>query len=289
METSQTSKDIRYRYVFLASYRLFTTSEQLFTILRKHFDAMDGEDRENLATTRYAILLLIKTWLQLGYEDMNVKVLDAIGTFSRAINESQTMMTLTRDISAVVTQKILNIDVPHPTSSLRISANVLLPKASDILPEELAIAFTILKGHIFSQVTHFDCITHLQQHSEVKRIQRCTTMYNKIVNWVKKSILRPESIDARADVYKFFVNTAEESQKLHNLSSLSAILTALNSANIKHLVLTREIRLVKAEKHAMHRMYKILDPTRNYRAYKGVLRQYSETVPWLGKSLSDSW
>jgi son of sevenless-like protein len=43
-DTGRTQEDVSYRYIFLASYRIFTSSEHLFNTLRAHHDAMDTDD-----------------------------------------------------------------------------------------------------------------------------------------------------------------------------------------------------------------------------------------------------
>ena len=82
-------------------------------------------------------------------------------------------------------------------------------KASDLVPTDLAIAFTLIEGDLYSRITQTDCVVHLQQISGTRHIDAARKANNRIVNWVKKSVLRSDEVQSRSEVFKFFVNTAE--------------------------------------------------------------------------------
>ncbi|KZV65841.1 ras GEF [Peniophora sp. CONT] len=293
-DTGQTSEDVAYRFIFLACYRIFTSSSHLFQRLRAYYEDVDDGNHEDCGEDcrlrRYSILLLIQTWLQLDYEDLDETVLMTILVFARSIQGSQTFLAISREIVSLVEHKIAYIE-PDPSPGLSVHTNprVAIPRASDILPLELAVALTVLEGTLFSQITHFDCLAQLQRLAGARRVERAVGASNRIMNWVKKSILRSDSPDIRADVYKFFINVAEECAKLANFASMAAIVNALQSSTIRRLVLTRELsNLRKHEKGMLNRMVELLDPGRNHRAYRAAIRDHKNaTVPWLAVHLHD--
>lgn len=109
-DSGQTSEDVAYRFIFLACYRIFASSSQLFQRLRAHYEDVDDGNHENCGEDcrirRYSILLLIQTWLQLDYEDMDETVLMTIMVFARSVQGSQTILTLSREIVGLVERKV---------------------------------------------------------------------------------------------------------------------------------------------------------------------------------------
>jgi hypothetical protein len=54
----------------------------------------------------YRILLLIKTWLQLDYEDLDDHVLGNIKSFVQSVEGSMTTLVLAREIISIAEQKV---------------------------------------------------------------------------------------------------------------------------------------------------------------------------------------
>ena len=88
-------------------------------------------------------------------------------------------------------------------------ASVPVPRPKDISPQSLAIALTKLEGEQYSQILPADYISHLQNASGSNNVSVACATNSRIVYWVKKSLLQPAQLEARADVFKFFVNTAD--------------------------------------------------------------------------------
>ena len=89
-----------------------------------------------------------------------------------------------------------------------------IPGPADITPRSLAVALTFLEGERYNLLFPADYIVHLLPSSTSSNIvAACTTNY-KIVLWVQQSILHPAGFGHRAEVFKFFVNTAMVSSRL---------------------------------------------------------------------------
>lgn len=87
-----------------------------------------------------------------------------------------------------------------------------LLKASEIRPQDLAIALSILEGDQYKILVPSDYIAHLRRHSGYNSVQGAYTTNNRILFWVKDSILHYDRVDQRADVLKFFIHTAQVSE-----------------------------------------------------------------------------
>jgi hypothetical protein len=81
----------------------------------------------------------------------------------------------------------------------------------------------------------------------------------------------------------------QECRKLQNFSSMSTIISALQSATLassttSQLVLTRESGLSKSEKHILRQLEGLLDPQGDHQAYREALKSIKPpfAVPWLG-------
>lgn len=81
-------------------------------------------------------------------------------------------------------------------------------RVSEISPTALAIALTVLEGGKYKAITATDCISHLLGGDGVNNVAEARATNNKIVNWVKKSIIRSDRMENRGDTLRFFVNTA---------------------------------------------------------------------------------
>jgi len=84
-----------------------------------------------------------------------------------------------------------------------------IPKTSEILPHDLAIALTLLEGDRYECILPTDYIAHLRHHQGPNNVDCARVVNNKIDFWVKKSILHYNNIESRGNVLKFFVNTAQ--------------------------------------------------------------------------------
>jgi len=105
---------------------------------------------------------------------------------------------------------------------------------------------------------------------------------------VKKSILQPAQLEARAEVFKFFVDTAHECHKLRNFHSMVAIVNALQSSSIQRLAMTRKEVADKAKGllGILHDLEKLLQPDQNHQRYRDTLKQSTAScIPWLAVHL----
>lgn len=96
-------------------------------------------------------------------------------------------------------------------SSMHLSPGRRIPDASEILPEDLGIGLTLLEGDRYRYIVPSDYIAHLKRHLGPNNVEAAYLTNNKIVLWVKQSLLHYDQVEFRGDVLKFFINTAQVS------------------------------------------------------------------------------
>lgn len=95
------------------------------------------------------------------------------------------------------------------------------------MPRDLAIALTLLEGDRYKAILPTDYIAHLKKQARPNNVEAAYLANNKIVLWVKQSVLHYDTIDSRAQVLKFFVNTA--------LVGLATKFTTLSNTMIRNV------------------------------------------------------
>jgi hypothetical protein len=98
--SSDPVRDERFNAAFLTIYQLFATSEQVFEILKRRFEATSVDP--SMAGSRFLILLFIESWLKKGFEDPELTCSSKIREFARSVSGSQTMEEKAREIEALV-------------------------------------------------------------------------------------------------------------------------------------------------------------------------------------------
>jgi son of sevenless-like protein len=81
-------------------------------------------------------------------------------------------------------------------------------EAAQIKPYHLAIALTLMEGDKYLVLGPPDCLAFLRKHPGHNRIEDVCNTQNKIILWVKCSILHYEETEKRSEVLKFFINAA---------------------------------------------------------------------------------
>lgn len=64
-----------------------------------------------------------------------------------------------------------------------------------MLPRDLAIALTLLEGDKYKVILPTDYIAHLEKQPRPNNVEAAYLANNKIVLWVKKSVLHYDTVD----------------------------------------------------------------------------------------------
>jgi RasGEF N-terminal motif len=126
-ESQDRAKDDQVKRIFLAIYRLFTTDENLFKILKRRFEEMGVSDAPNrfvlsesiphrcvlcsqsdpdFLMCRSSILLFLRSWLQEDVENMGRELLTSIRQFANSMASSDIMNSVAQEIVNLVDEKV---------------------------------------------------------------------------------------------------------------------------------------------------------------------------------------
>lgn len=169
-------------------------------------------------------------------------------------------------------------------------------------PLELAQHLTLVEYRLYAKIRPAECMMwpKMQRGPEVENLLKFCSTSDKLVAWVKYSILKEDGLGKRADVIDFWIKVAEvrlplraglmesdhqfPEQKclsLNNISSLSALVAALASMVSVRLTLTWAH--VSRGSH-FERLAKLTDPANNFAAYRSFYSTVTTScVPYIGK------
>ena len=78
-------------------------------------------------------------------------------------------------------------------------------------PGRLATALTIVEYTAYKSIGPSDCIQFLMNCQGTNAVARACAINNKLVSWIKKSVLQASRLEKRVENLKFLINTAEVS------------------------------------------------------------------------------
>ncbi|KAF8273843.1 hypothetical protein EI94DRAFT_1715048 [Lactarius quietus] len=271
------SRDERFRAAFLTIYQLFATSEQVFEILKRRFEATSLDT--SLAGSRYSILLFVESWLKKGFEDPDLICSSRIREFARSVTGCQTVEEKAREIASLV-DALDHVRRSNPENCPDLRRD-LVPRPRGITPSDVANAFTVIEGSRFERITYWDCVNFMRQHPDTRRLDAFDAVHELLKTWVRISVLGFDYVDERMKAYEFWIYTAQAFRKLNNFSSTSAIVTTLSSPPISNLKLTCDS---KTANQVLHRLAKDISDI----SYRNVIHNTGtkQLIPWLDPHLT---
>ncbi|KAG6861734.1 hypothetical protein C0995_012738 [Termitomyces sp. Mi166 len=299
--------DLDYREVFFIGYSDFTTSEDLFQMLTRRFHQVESalSHAENNVTVQHkygpfssetsgrtdqiivSVLGVMHHWLINPRLSVEPEILRHMRNFCITAAQSVNSSTAINDQAANLVDLIDSQTSFSPPSPL--SPGRRMSRTSEMTPNDLAIALTLLEGDRYSAILPADYIAHLSRRTRSHSVEAAYLTNNKIVLWVKQSVLHYDTIDSRAQVFKFFVNTAVACRNFRNFASVTAIANALHSAPIDRLRLTKR-ELPPHLRHILDELDDLLDPSSNHKTYRAALRESSSgdrCIPWIAVHLRE--
>ncbi|KAJ6547312.1 ras guanine nucleotide exchange factor domain-containing protein [Mycena capillaripes] len=275
-----------FQETILCTCRDFTTPETLLSIIIQRFHESPA--------LQPSVFVLLTFWLSSNRLHIHPRILSQIKQFCLAVIPAETtcLNEKARNLFCLAEERAsVNNTPPVSPSSL---SSTKIPRTADILPRDLAIALTMLEGDNYWSILPDDYLSHLRKMEGPNNVDAASNENNKVVLWVKKSVLTPSRVETRAEVLKFFVNTAHECRKLRNFASLSAITNALQSTPIERLTLTVGA-LSPHLQEMLQELKSLLDPSNNHLTYRAALKpgealdsKYRDfCIPWLAVHLRD--
>ncbi|KAJ6623384.1 ras guanine nucleotide exchange factor domain-containing protein [Mycena sp. CBHHK59/15] len=285
--------DLSFRSTLLATCADFTTPEEMLATIVRRFHESEHDDVSSKDATKLQsnVFDVLTYWLSNNHLQIHPQLLSQIQQFCLSTMSPSTS-PITKENAGNLLRSTGERATVDSKPSVVLPPGTKIPKTADILPRDLAIALTLLEDDRYSSILPADYICHLRKLEGTNNVDLAGVENNKIVLWVKKSILTPARVEGRAAVLKFFVNTAQECRKLRNFASLSAITNAVQSTPIERLTLTVGA-LSPHLRDLLQDLKNLLDPSNNHQTYRAALKevldpQYKEfCIPWLAVHLRD--
>ncbi|KLO14883.1 hypothetical protein SCHPADRAFT_871926 [Schizopora paradoxa] len=291
---SQGSIEYRaYQETFLTNVCLINPKDEplrvIIRLLLRHHVLAESKSSEERVTIRYKILDFLKSMLMERHENaIDTSILKDLLVFLEGIVSPPSFADAARDLKFSTEALIRRREHSNIRSLISNSDGKPLPTPS-FEPKGFALGMMVIEGNVFKRITSTDCVLHLSGHGQLTSVSESMVLNERIVMWVKRAILRPDRISDRGDTLRFFINTASECQRLGNLSSMVAILKAINSTDITGLKKSREH--LKRETKVLRNLEKlsmVLDPAHDYKTYKDLLLDTKHRcIPWLTVHLED--
>ncbi|KAH9486367.1 Cell division control protein 25 [Psilocybe cubensis] len=289
--------------VFLTTFRTFMTADQLFELLIDRFNlrppkSLIETEYEDWSTNlrepvRQRVLEVFELWLskhRLLEEEPHIG--RALGAFLSNLGGTHAEMAIKLAKEIAQSSSVL------PSSSLRAvsPSKTKMAKAQriDLLkldPIRVAEQLTLWEYALYIKITPQQCLSYAKAKARTNpdpafaNLQEFCATHDKLNGWVKKTILISDSLPKRADTVEFWIKVAEKCRTLNNFSSMSAIIIALSSMDIKDLHLTWSHVHRKSQ---LDHLLRHNEPTGGFAGYRN-LAQKAEgpCVPFIGMYLTD--
>jgi len=202
-----------------------------------------------------------------------------------------------KKVAAIIIQKIDRMRSTKPICVVNVSSSSLTPKARQskiskhyllkLDPKIIADHLTVYEFGLYAKITPQQCLTYVKSRTgdDVAKLRDFCSTYDELDAWVKMSILDGDTTGQRAQLVDFWVKVAERCRGLNNISSMSAIITALSSTVITALQLTWA---GTSRKSVLDGLLWYSDPTGGFAKYRILLQQVEgPCVPFITMFLTE--
>nr|KAJ3412426.1 hypothetical protein HK105_002352 [Polyrhizophydium stewartii] len=311
--TLHDSVDANFVLCFLITYKSFTNSKQLFSLLEQRFLLPQPEGltpgqlaewtEKKLTPIRLRVFNVLKSWIEnyLGQDPEDMEALLMVRHFAET-KMAQHMSAASIQLVRLIDRRrengpSLGVGRLVAVAATREAPPPILPKNLrrfkflDLDPLEVARQLTIKESEIFSQIQISEFLnkawSRKDQPDLAQNVKRMSSMSNQVIAWVGATILGEPDLRKRAKTMAHFILVAEKCASLNNYSSLMNIIGTLDSAHVHRLRKTWE--LVPTRQMATYEaLRETMSPARNFANYRGALHSVNPpAVPFLGCYLTD--
>lgn len=164
-------------------------------------------------------------------------------------------------------------------------------KFLDIDPLEMARQLTILESKLYNRIKPVECLgkSWSKPDSDIfaKGIKDTINTSNRITGWVAEAILVQEDLKKRSAWIKQFVAIADRCRSLNNFSTMTAIVSGLNSAPVYRLRRTWDA-VNQKNVGTLEALNKVMQSSKNFSDYREMIHKLNPPcVPFLGVYLTD--
>ncbi|RXW13978.1 hypothetical protein EST38_g11877 [Candolleomyces aberdarensis] len=208
------NKDKELREVIITASIEFTTPEGLCAMLGARFDEAEQDKYQNpekMAETQTNVLEIMRYWLTQPQLPVSPELLWEMQQFCLNAWEMKTAPTMVEKIRNLL-HKIEMRPKQNAVSRTSLSPSEQTLNQKEITPQGLALALTLLEGDKFRQISPSDYLAHLCGRPEYTNVEAASSVNEKIVSWVKQSLVHYEALYPRVSQMRFFINTAKSFQ-----------------------------------------------------------------------------
>ncbi|KAF9364817.1 hypothetical protein BGX34_000282 [Mortierella sp. NVP85] len=306
--------DLNFVATFLLTYRSFTTTDQLFTLLFRRFTItppqglepaeMDIWTEKKGTPVRLRVFSIIKSWIEHYYledEEEDRATLQRIKEFSNSSAVRDTLNFAAAQLIKLVDKRessdgsfrrmVLNLttQAPQPITP----RNLKRIKFLDLDPLELARQLTIMEANYYNKIKPIECLAKAwtsenpELAAKAVNIKKMIETSNLYSNWINEIVLSEKETKKRAAIIKYLVVLAEKLRQLNNFSMLSATTAALSQSPIHRLKRTWELVPAKTM-NALGALQALTSSAKNWADYRAELHSVNPPcVPFVGVYLTD--
>ncbi|CAO1634614.1 unnamed protein product [Parajaminaea phylloscopi] len=308
--TMHNSFDATFNNTFLMTYRSFTSTSVLLQMLynRALISAPPDLTEEELddwavrrqEPTQLRVINVLKSWIEHhfyeGQDDeylASVKAF-AVGMQTRKPSIAKTSWQLHRLVERrqgegeqMVRKMVLPTVAPPPV----LPKSLRKIKFLDIDPVEMARQLTLLESKLYNKIKPTECLDKAWSKSGsdvlAKGIKDTISTSNRITGWVAEAILVQDDLKKRVAWVKHFIAIADSCRLLQNFSTMTAIVSGLNSAPVYRL--KRSWDAISGRYIAvLENLNRIMQSSKNFSDYREMIHQLQPPcVPFLGVYLTD--
>ncbi|EMD39992.1 hypothetical protein CERSUDRAFT_112236 [Gelatoporia subvermispora B] len=302
--TAHEGGDPTFNQNFLMTFKSFMTVDELFELLARRFWI---EAPPNLSTSE------LEEWKKLKQHVVRVRVLNIFKTMitDDGILEKEDMYVLSRMKEFASDEVVINFAAAKQLLILieraersgdgpikTVNAIPVAPPASitpkakkvklmDVDPLELARQLTLMEAALYKKIRPMECLQRSRESKPGRdNITSIIQLSNRIANWVAESVLSREDSRKRAVIVKHFISVADRCRMIQNFSTMTAIVSGLNTPPIRRLKRTWE--QVNARFMSQLRQCEAtIDTGKNFNNYRSILARISPPcVPFIGVYLT---
>ncbi|KAJ6237264.1 guanine nucleotide exchange factor [Anaeramoeba flamelloides] len=308
--TSISGMKPRFLYVFLMTYQSFTTPGKLLYKLFQRYDVPktllskfpNEKEFENFTRIiQLKTINVLKNWIERHFLDFNQGFLDEIKkwiereTEKNSINDNllNQIQSLIKSKGKKYTELINNINNTKEVPEPKIPKNIFSKSLTiyDIDDLEIARQISIIDSEYFSKIKPAELLNCAWSKEKLKN--RATNVlalmdrFEKMKNQFSNLILKEDRVKSRVKIFNKIIKIAEHLSKLNNFHSLSSMLAAIDTPEIKRLKFTLN-EIPHKYKEILQNLQHLMKEDSNYTNYREYLQTIiSSGIPYLNLILND--
>ncbi|OAQ28160.1 ras GEF [Linnemannia elongata AG-77] len=306
--------DATFVATFLLTYRSFTNTKELFSLLFQRFTiqpplGLNAEELEiwtekKLTPIRLRVFNIMKSWLENYYledEEDDREALTMIKVFSESPAMMETMRFAALQLAKTVEKRqasdssfrklVLNLttQAPQPITP----RNLKRIKFLELDPLEFARQLTIMEAAVYNKIRPVECLNKAWSSEDpvlaakAVNIKKMIETSNLYANWINELVLSEKELKKRVLVIRHLVTIAERLRQMNDFSMLSNTVAALLQSPVHRLKRTWEQVPAKTMSTFME-LQQLMSVNKNWVDYREELHSANPPcVPFVGMYLTD--